>query len=74
MVLKAIAGELGIDDSISTYTARHSWATHAVYADKGLHFVQKQLGHSDPKTTEGYVDSLGPELLEKAMSFVVDFD
>lgn len=70
--LEAIASDLGIKH-ITTYSARHSWATHAVQSGQGLHFVQKQLGHSDPKTTEGYIDSLGPELLEKAVSFLANF-
>lgn len=68
--LKGIANELGLDESISSYSARHSFASHAVQSGQGVHFVQKQLGHSDSATTERYIDSLGPELLEKAMSFM----
>jgi integrase len=72
--LKAIAKDLAIDSSISTYSARHSWASHAAHSGQNIHFIQTQLGHGDSKTTERYLESLGPELLEKTMSFVVGFN
>lgn len=71
--LKAIANELDVDSSISTYSARHSWASHAAHSGQNIHFIQSQLGHEDSKTTERYLESLGPELLEKSMQFVVGY-
>lgn len=73
MHLKAIAKDLDFEDSISTYAARHSWATHAIQSGHNIYFVQDRLGHQDPKTTMAYVKSLGPELLEDSMKFVVGF-
>ena len=72
--LKAIAKELKIEGSISTYSARHSWASHAAHSGQNIHFIQTQLGHEDSKTTERYLESLGPELLEKSMQFVVGYE
>jgi len=39
---------------ISTYWARHSFATNAVRNGASLEFIQESLGHSDLKTTQGY--------------------
>ena len=74
MHLKAISKDLGFADNVSTYAARHSWATHAIQSGHNIYFVQDRLGHADPKTTMAYIKSLGPELLEKSMDFVVGFD
>ena len=74
--LKEICKELQIDgaDKVTSYAARHSYATHAIQSGHNIYFVQDRLGHQDPKTTMAYVKSLGPELLEESMKFVVGFD
>lgn len=74
--LKEICKELQIDgaDKITSYAARHSYATHAIQSGQTIYYVQERLGHQDPKTTMAYVKSLGPELLEDSMKFVVGFD
>jgi integrase/recombinase XerD len=51
----------GLSMDISTYTARHSFTTHAILNNAGISFVQQALGHSDPKTTNTYIASLGME-------------
>ena len=40
---------------ITSHVLRHSFATHMLEDGKGIHQVQKLLGHKDPKTTMIYL-------------------
>jgi integrase len=53
--IKKIATTLDIEGSISTYTARHSFAT--IMKRSGVPFaaISDFMGHSDTKTTENYL-------------------
>lgn len=64
--LKKIGDALGIE-KITTYVARHSFASIARRSGVNLFDISKNLGHSDIKTTEIYLDSLNiDELKENA--------
>jgi integrase/recombinase XerD len=58
--LKKIAGNIGINH-ISTYTARHSFATVLKRSGVNIAEISEALGHSDLKTTENYLASFGKE-------------
>lgn len=47
-----------IDIDVTFYTARHSWATNMVIAGASTIYIQQQLGHTDLKTTMGYIATL----------------
>jgi len=55
--LKSIAGDLGIDKSLTTYTARHSFSTVLKRSGASIEFISESLGHSSVKTTAFYLDS-----------------
>ena len=55
--IKRIAKNLGIEAEVSTYTARHSFATILKNAGVAPSFIGESLGHSSLKTTEGYLGS-----------------
>jgi len=55
--MNRIAGRLDIDGDINTYAARHSFATVLLKSKASLAFISKQLGHTNLKTTEVYLDS-----------------
>lgn len=52
--IKTFAESIGITDSISTYWARHSFATTAIRNGKSMEFVSEAIGHSEMKTTQNY--------------------
>ncbi|OSZ81165.1 hypothetical protein CAP36_07995 [Chitinophagaceae bacterium IBVUCB2] len=56
-----IAEETGIDKKVTTYFARHSFAT--VLKKKGISplLISESLGHTSLKTTESYLDSFEDE-------------
>lgn len=51
-----IAEVLGIDH-ISTYTARHSFATVLKRSGTSIAYISESLGHSSQRTTENYLAS-----------------
>ena len=50
---------------ISTYTARHSFATVLKRAGANIAYISESLGHSDLKTTENYLASFEREERQK---------
>jgi site-specific recombinase XerD len=49
------AREAGITQPVTTYTARHSFATVLKRSGAPVEFISESLGHSDLKTTENYL-------------------
>lgn len=64
-----LARYLGIH-SITTYWARHTFATIAWKKGADLMFLQRALGHSDPKTTQRYLDSFDIETKRKVANWL----
>jgi len=55
--LKRIASSIGIKENVSSYVARHSWATIAKNSGTSVEFLSEALGHSSVKVTQGYLKS-----------------
>jgi integrase len=70
--LKVIAGKLGLPP-LSTYTARHSFATVLKRSGANIAYISESLGHADLKTTEHYLDSFEKEDRLRAASLLTDF-
>lgn len=58
--LKVVSEQLGLPQ-ITTYWARHTFATIAYKKGAGLEFIQEALGHADLKTTQAYIKSFDLE-------------
>ncbi|GAB3554880.1 tyrosine-type recombinase/integrase [Spirosoma fluminis] len=59
--MRKIAQSLGIQDDVTTYAARHSFATVLLKSNASLAFISKSLGHTNLKTTESYLGSFDDE-------------
>ncbi|KAA6304503.1 Tyrosine recombinase XerC, partial [termite gut metagenome] len=70
--LKKIGNELGIS-GISTYTARHSFASVLKRSGANIAYISESLGHSDLKTTENYLASFEREEREKNAKLLTNF-
>lgn len=53
--------EIGLDSRITIYSLRHTYATELLRSGVDLRTVQKLLGHSSIRTTEGYLHYIEPE-------------
>ena len=52
---KEIAKELGINKKLTTYAARHSFATILQRSGVSTSFISEALGHSNERTTQNYL-------------------
>lgn len=55
--VKKIAADLGIKTNVTTYVARHSFATVLKRSGASMEFISEALGHSNLKTTQNYLAS-----------------
>jgi integrase len=60
-------------ETISTYTARHSYATVLKRSGANIAFISESLGHSDLRTTENYLSSFEQEARAKNAAFLTKF-
>jgi site-specific recombinase XerD len=62
--LKTIALLCGIEQKLTAYVSRHSFATQAMLRDVPITAISAMLGHSSLKTTEIYLKSLPTSVLD----------
>ncbi len=55
--VRQIAKAVGINENISSYVARHSWATIAKNSGTSTEFISEALGHSSVIVTKKYLKS-----------------
>lgn len=70
--MKLIGKHLGIGN-ITTYTARHSFATVLKRSGANVAFISESLGHKDLKTTESYLASFEKEERQKNAGLLTNF-
>ncbi|HPG54617.1 MAG TPA: site-specific integrase [Smithellaceae bacterium] len=71
--MKAIAEKLGIEKPVTTYVARHSFATMLKRSGAPTEFISESLRHQDLKTTEKYLDSFEDTTKRKFGKALLDF-
>ena len=72
--MKSIAEELGIKKPVTTYSARHSFATVLKRSGASMDVISEMLGHSNLKNTRLYLDSFEKETLEKTTNALTNFN
>ena len=65
--LRVFAQELGITAEVTTYVARHSFASVLKKSGVNIALISEALGHSDLATTQIYLDSFDNEQVDEAM-------
>jgi integrase len=63
--MKRIAGELGLNVNLTTYVARHTYATVLKRSGVSMEYISETLGHSDMKTTKNYLDSFEDDMMKE---------
>lgn len=57
--LKVLGKRAGINRLLSSYVARHTWATLAFRSSMDMSLISQALGHTNTKTTKIYVNDIG---------------
>mgnify|MGYP003676184491 CR=1 FL=1 len=70
--LKKIAELCSIEERLTSYVSRHSFATHALFKNIPLLAISSMLGHSNLSTTQIYLKSLPNDILDGYNKNLVD--
>jgi integrase len=71
--IKTICIEAGIEEHVTTYSARHSFSTVLKRSGASIEFISEALGHTDVKTTESYLDSFENEMKKEFSNSLLAF-
>ena len=59
--IRRVAKDVGINENITTYWARHSYSTILKRSGAPIEFISEQLGHQSTQVTKNYLDSFEDE-------------
>ena len=71
--MKNIAKDLEITKPVTTYSARHSFATVLKRSGASIAVISEMLGHNSLKTTQSYLDSFEDDTLKETVKILTDF-
>lgn len=69
--MKLIGKELKIEMGLTSYVARHSFATVLKNSGVNIALISEALGHSELSTTQIYLDSFENSQFDEAMKHLV---
>lgn len=69
--LKMISDRLHLDTPLSTYVARHSWASIAQRKQIPISIISASMGHHNETTTRIYLDSIDPVIIDQANHMIL---
>lgn len=72
--LKELAILAGIEEAITSYTARHTFASTAKFKGVPVAAISDALGHSDVKTTQIYLDQFDNNIMDAYNEFIISDD
>jgi len=70
--LYRLALKASINEKLTSYVVRHSWASAAYEQDVELNVISKALGHTNPNTTLIYIREINDQRLQQASKQVLD--
>ncbi|MCB0823548.1 MAG: site-specific integrase [Bacteroidales bacterium] len=65
-----IASELKIQGNITSYVARHSWASIGKFLNVPIQVISEGLGHDNIQTTQIYLDSFETNVIDDATKLI----
>ena len=68
--LSKIAKDIGLDGKLTTYVARHTFATAGLFKGVSKTQIGEMMGHTSAVTTEAYFDEFDKEVLDKAADVI----
>lgn len=68
--LKEISRIMELPEPLTSYTARHTWATLAKYLGIATFIISDAMGHTSEDTTKIYLDKINNTLLDEANNAV----
>ncbi len=69
--LKEIGSICGIDANLTSYVARHSFASIANNKNVPLTVISQALGHNDPKTTAVYLSAFNDDTMDQYNEMII---
>ena len=69
--LKSIAENINLQIPLTTYVARHTWATIAKSKNISINVISDALGHDSILTTQIYLSTIDASIVDKANELVV---
>ena len=70
--LKKIGEMIGLSIPLTTYVARHSWASIAKSKNVPVATISEALGHDSEKTTQIYLSSLDTSVVDNANNLIIN--
>lgn len=72
--IKKLAVSVGVTSDISSYFARHSFATLAIQGGQSIEYVSEALSHTNIKTTRDYFAGFADPAKKKIQESLMDFE
>lgn len=70
--LKKLGEQMGLSIPLTSYVARHTWASIAKSKNISLSVISEAMGHNSEKTTRIYLASLDSTVIDKANNVVLN--
>ena len=70
--LKLLSQMLPCDINLSTYVARHTWATTVYHNDMPESYIKERMGHSSLQTTRTYLKSFENHKIDEVNKRIID--
>lgn len=71
--MKRVAKGIGLNKNVTTYTARHSFATILKYSGASVEYISEALGHAETKTTKSYLAGFDDKTIHEVSKALTAF-